>query len=161
MTEPVLDRSRIMACIGQSVPAPVPQHVGMHLEGHSGARAYALDKPIDGVRSERPAALSGKDVTAIGKLPAQLPQCPQLVAAERVNGWLAILEAPDMQRSRLAEFDLRPFQITCLGRPETVPKGFSEVRPTSWQHDRAPPLPSAPGPSTRRPIPSFLAWILS
>ena len=98
------------------------------LEGQSGARDYALDKPIDGVRSERPAALSGKDVTAIGKLPAQLPQCPQLVAAERVNGWLAILEAPDMQRSRLAEFDLRPFQITYLGRPETVPKGGQDQR---------------------------------
>jgi hypothetical protein len=62
----------------------------------------------------------------------QFTRCPQHVAAERVNGWLAILEAPDMQRSRLAEFDLRPFQITYLGRPETVPKGGQDQRGVRW-----------------------------
>ena len=78
------------------------------LEGHSGARAYALDKPIDGVRGERAAALGGKDVTAIGKLPAQLPQCLELVTAERVS---LALDA-DLSRSVIAD-ELRRAEILC------------------------------------------------
>jgi hypothetical protein len=33
-----------------------------------------------------------------------------------------------------------------------VAEGRESPAPISWQHDRAPPLPSAAGPSTRRPI---------
>jgi hypothetical protein len=66
MTEPILDCSRIIASIGQGVAASVPEHVGVNLVGESGARASALNKPIDGVRGERAAALSGKDVPLSG-----------------------------------------------------------------------------------------------
>ena len=52
MSKPILNRPRIMPRISQRVAAGMAQHVGVHPEGHSGVRAYALNKPIDGVRSE-------------------------------------------------------------------------------------------------------------
>jgi hypothetical protein len=49
----------------------------------AGALAYALDKAVDGVRGEWPAALGGEHQSAVRELPAQLAQCPDLIAAER------------------------------------------------------------------------------
>jgi hypothetical protein len=49
VTEPVLNRPRIMTRIGQRIAAAVAKHVGMNLERHSGALADALNKAIDSV----------------------------------------------------------------------------------------------------------------
>jgi hypothetical protein len=60
MTQPILNRPRVVASVGESVAAAVQQHVGVDAR-QSGARADALDQPVDGIRRERAAALGGKD----------------------------------------------------------------------------------------------------
>jgi hypothetical protein len=82
-----------MACIGQRVAASVPAH----LEGHSGARAYALDEPIDGVR--RPAALSGKDVPA-WPLDAEMAACADV---QQPLPWRSAGGSPMSWRNRAAQ----------------------------------------------------------
>jgi hypothetical protein len=69
----------------------VPQRVSMHGKRKTSALTDALYKPIDGVRCERPSALSGEHECAVRELPVQLPQSPQLVASERMNGRLVVL----------------------------------------------------------------------
>jgi hypothetical protein len=72
MTEPVLDCPRVMSGVCQSVAAAVPKHVRMDFEWETGSFADTLDKPIDLVRGEGTAALSGENVLAVRKLPLQL-----------------------------------------------------------------------------------------
>ena len=76
MAEPVLQRPRIMPCIRQSVAAGMPEHVAVNREGKAGTLANALDQPINGVGRERAAPLGREDEATVGKLPAQLPECP-------------------------------------------------------------------------------------
>ena len=57
----------------------------MNLEREAGTLADALYKAIDGIRGKRAAALGGEHKGTIRELAPQLPQCPQLVAAERVH----------------------------------------------------------------------------
>jgi hypothetical protein len=92
------------------------------------ASAHALDQAINCIGGERSAALGREDETVIGKLPPQLPQRPDLVAPERVNGRLAVLGPANMQRCRSAKLDLRPFQIADLDCPETMPEGDYDQR---------------------------------
>jgi hypothetical protein len=82
VTEPVLDAPRVVARAGQRVAAGVVQDVGVNRKGEAGARADALDEPIDGVGRERAAALGGEDEGAVSELPAQLARS-HLVAAHR------------------------------------------------------------------------------
>jgi hypothetical protein len=49
-------------------------------KGEASARADALDQPIVSVRRERAAALSREHEGAVGGLPSQLAQRPNLVA---------------------------------------------------------------------------------
>jgi TPR repeat protein len=123
MPEPVLNSARIVARIRQGVTAGVPQHVAMHLEGETGAVTDALYQPIHGVRREWSTALCSKYEGTVGKLPLQLPQGPQLVSPKRMNRWLAILCATNMQRCCPAKFHLRPFKIANLDCPKPVPVG--------------------------------------
>ena len=111
MAKPILQRPRIMPRIGQGIAARMPKHVTVNREGKARTLADPLDQPINGVGRERTAALGRKDEAALGELPAQLAQCSDFVAPKRVDARLAILDAPDVQRSRSAELDLRPFQI--------------------------------------------------
>jgi hypothetical protein len=53
MAEPILNCPRVVACIGERVAAGVPEHVHVNLEWKSGALAYALEQPIDGIGRER------------------------------------------------------------------------------------------------------------
>jgi hypothetical protein len=64
----------------------------MNQEGKGGTLANTLNKPIDGVRCERAAPLGCKDEATVGELPAQLPQCAELVATERMHRRLAVLD---------------------------------------------------------------------
>jgi hypothetical protein len=43
MAEPILDASRVVACICQGVPAAMPEHMGMNRKGESGTDADALE----------------------------------------------------------------------------------------------------------------------
>ena|SRR6476660_4895874 len=108
MAKPILQRPRIMPRIGQGIAARMPKHVTVNREGKACTLADPLDQPINGVGRERTAALGRKDEAALGELPAQLAQCPDFITAQRVNAGLAVLDAPDVQRRRPAELDLRP-----------------------------------------------------
>jgi hypothetical protein len=95
----------------------------MDRKGEAGAGTDALDEPVDGVGRERTAALGGKDERTVGELPAQLTQRPDLVAAERVRAWRAVLGAAGVERGVAAKLDLRPFQIGDLAGAQPVPGG--------------------------------------
>ena len=69
MTQPILNSPCIVSGVRQRVATPVAEHVCVHLEVEATALANALDKPIDGVRSERSATLGREDKAAIRKLP--------------------------------------------------------------------------------------------
>ena len=70
MTQPALNASRIMPCIGQRIATGMTQHVGMDREGETGTFADSLDLPIDSVGCERATTFSGKYEWAIRELPA-------------------------------------------------------------------------------------------
>jgi hypothetical protein len=72
------------------------QHVGMNQEIEARALPNAFNQPINSIRREWTVALSDKDVLRVRKLPLQLPQRPDFVAAERVNARFSILCPPDM-----------------------------------------------------------------
>ena len=96
MPKPILNSARIVPRIRQRVAAGVAQHVGVHREAKAGAPANALDKPIDGVRGERPASLGLEDKAAC-RLPMQLAQGAYLVASQRMDARLAVLSPSNMQ----------------------------------------------------------------
>src|SRR6185437_8140915 len=106
----------------------------MDREIKAGALAKAFYLPIDGVRRERPAALSLEDTVALG-FGMKRPESAHLVAAERVNARLAILDPADMQGRRSAELHLRPFQVADFRSPQAMPEGN--------QHRRRVPMPPA------------------
>jgi hypothetical protein len=112
-----------MPRIRQSVAAGVPKHVAVNREGEAGTLANTLDQPIDRVWCERAAPLGREDEATIRELPAQVPECPDLIAPQRMDAWLAVLDAADMQGSRSAELHLRPFQVAYFGSPQPVPEG--------------------------------------
>jgi hypothetical protein len=56
MAEAILSASRVVADIGQGIPARMAQHVGVDRKGKAGPLADALDEPVDRVGRERPAA---------------------------------------------------------------------------------------------------------
>jgi hypothetical protein len=85
MTQPILNSPCIVSGVRQCVAAAVPQHVRMHREVGAGTLADSLDKPIDGVRGERSAALGREHESRVGELPTNLTQCPYLVATQRVG----------------------------------------------------------------------------
>jgi hypothetical protein len=71
---------------------------------------------------EGPSPLGCEHECRLRELPAQFAQCPDFFAANRVNARLAILDAPDVQRGRPAELDLRPFQVADFTSPQPVPE---------------------------------------
>ena len=85
MSEPVLDGSGIVSGVRQCVAAAVAQHVRVDREIEASALAKPFDVPVNRVRSERAAPLSREDEAAVRELPAQLPECPDLVATERMH----------------------------------------------------------------------------
>ena len=45
-----------------------------------------------------------------------------------MDAWFAVLDAPDMQRCRSAELDLRPLQIADFRGPQAVPEANQHQR---------------------------------
>jgi hypothetical protein len=90
IAEPVLYRPGIVAGIGQGVPACVPQHVGVHRKGKTGAGADALDQPVDGVGRERAVALDGEDESRPGIAGAARAALAPRRPVERVNARLPV-----------------------------------------------------------------------
>jgi hypothetical protein len=106
----------------------VPEHVAVNLEREAGALTDALYKPIEGVGRERPAALGGEHIPAVGILPVKLAQRPEFVTTNGVSRGLAVLRAADVERGVAAPFDLTPFEVANLARPQTMPKRDQDQR---------------------------------
>jgi hypothetical protein len=50
-------------------------------------------------------------------LPAQLAERADLIAAQRMDAWLAVLDPANVERRVPTQLDLRPFEIGDLCRP--------------------------------------------
>ena len=106
MAEPVLDQARVVARIGHGIAAGVAQHVSMDPERQFGALTNSFHEAINGVRRKRPVALGLED-EGPRRVPLQLPQHAQFVAADGMHCGLAVLRPADVQRRIAAPLDLR------------------------------------------------------
>jgi len=122
VTHPVLDRTGIVALVGQRVTAAVPKHVEMDgVLGEASALGDVLELLVQGVAGERAAALGLEDVRSLG-LSVQLTQGADLVAFERVDAGAAALDALDVKHGIAGvELDLRPFEVGQLLAAQAVP----------------------------------------
>ena len=64
-------------------------------EGEASALANALDQAVHGVGCEGGSALGLQRRSRFRGMPTQLSQCPDFIAAKRVNAGLAILDLSD------------------------------------------------------------------
>jgi hypothetical protein len=91
--------------------------------------------PIDGIWCEWSASFSLEDVASRG-LALEFAKGAQLVAADGMSSWLAVLGGADVQRGGAAEFYLCPFQVADLDGAQTVPIGDEDQRgvpqPVAW-----------------------------
>ena len=85
MAKPILDRPRIVPCIGQGVAAAVTEHVAMHREIEASTLANAFDVPINRVRREWSAAFGREHKAESGNCRRSSRNALNLVAAERMN----------------------------------------------------------------------------
>src|SRR6516225_1212399 len=127
MAEPVLDQPRVMAGIGQGVAAGVAQHVGMDPKRQLGALANGLHEAVDGVSRKWTAAFGLED-EGPRRVPLQLAQHAQFIAANGMHRGLAVLGPADVQCRIAAPLDLRPLQIGDLDGPQAVPEGNQDQR---------------------------------
>jgi hypothetical protein len=128
-----------MTRIGQGIAAGVAQHVSMDPERQLGALANGLHEAVDGVRRERPPALSLEDERT-RRIPLQLAQHAQFIAPDRMNRGLAVLRPTDVQRRIATPFDLRPFQVGDFDGPQN--RG-ERPRGSGWRRGGPPQLAAA------------------
>src|SRR6516162_4637611 len=134
--KPVLDRAGVDAVIGELVAAGMPQHVKMHGKWNAGPLADDLHQPVDRIWRERRTALRGEDIAAVRVFLSKRRQHAELVAADRMDGWLALLGSANMQRGRAAELDLRPLKLAGFLGPQALAVGHDD--------EAGVPLPPAP-----------------
>ena len=134
--KPVLDRAGVDAVIGELVAAGMPQHVEMHRKRNARPLADDLDQPVDRIRREWRAALAGDDIAAVRVFLSKRRQHAEFVAADRMDGWLALLGPANMQRGRAAELDLRPLKLA----------GFLGAQAVAVGHDDEAGVPLSPAP---------------
>src|SRR6516165_2598369 len=93
---------------------------GCGLELEPGGLSSALHHPRKAGRGERRAALRGEHEGRLRFLLAlQLAQRPQLVAADGMRGWRALLDPADMQGGG-GEVHLVPTQVDQLAHPQAM-----------------------------------------
>src|SRR5215510_6429610 len=92
------------------------------------ARApMVFTRPINGVSGKRAAALGLEDEGA-RRVPLQLAQHAQFVAADGMHRGLAVFGPADVQRRIAAPLDLRPLQIGDLDGPQAVTEANQDQR---------------------------------
>src|SRR6478672_6991936 len=84
VAEPVLHEPCVMTCVGQGIAAGVAQHVSMHPERQLGALTNGLHEAVDGVRRERPPALSLED-EGTRRIPLRFAQHAHFITPDRVG----------------------------------------------------------------------------
>ncbi len=101
--------------------------MSMDPERQLGALANGFHEAVDGVRRERPPALSLEDERT-RRIPLQLAQHPQFIAPDRVKLRLAVLRPTDVWRRIATPFDLRPLQVGDVDGPATMAIGHEDQR---------------------------------
>jgi hypothetical protein len=101
VTQIGLQRPRIVALVGESIAAGVPQHVGMGLEAKARLNARPLHQARKASRGEWRAAFGREHERGLGLLFAlKPPQRPQFVAQDGVRAWGALLDPADVKGDR-------------------------------------------------------------
>jgi hypothetical protein len=68
--EVVLERSRVVAIVGELEPTGVAKHVGMDREWHLGGLPDTLDEAMEADGADRPTALGNEYVGVLGVIAA-------------------------------------------------------------------------------------------
>jgi hypothetical protein len=84
-----------IAC--QLIAGGMAQHVRMELERKTCFPPRPLDHPIEAIRCERSAAFAHEHKRRFWSLTLQLPQHPELIAANGMRAWLPALYSADMK----------------------------------------------------------------
>ena len=123
----VLNRPRIVAVIGQLVPASMAQHVGMNWKTDVCVPPRPGNHLPDAGIRQRPFALCHEDVRGFWVVALQASQCPNLRAAEWMGAGSAVLAPVHMQQP-LRKVELIPAQTDDLRHPKamTVPPTNSD-----------------------------------
>ena len=125
MAEVVLDRPRVLAVVGQLIPARVAQHVAVNAEPEAGSLTSTSDHALIPGHRERRQALGNEDVhraCPLGCFPLEPSQRPQLLPAQRMHTRHAALGATDVQLAG-GEVDIVPTQRHQLTRPQAMAVG--------------------------------------
>jgi hypothetical protein len=122
VSEVLLDRARVLALAGELESTGMPEHVRMDREGQFRELAGARNQFSRRRRRHRPFTLGHEHIRRVGIDAAQLPQCAQLDAADRVGRGEAILQSIDVNRAGL-EINLLPAQAHELRDPKPMAVG--------------------------------------
>ena len=124
----LLDRSRVVPFIRELVASRVPEHVRMDREGEFRELAGARNELACRRRRHGSAALGDKQVGRLGIVAAQLPERPNLGAADRMGRGQAVLQSRHMHQAGL-EVDLLPAHRLELRDAKAMPVGEEDERP--------------------------------
>ena len=112
----------VVALVGQRIPASVPKHVRVRLEGQLGLPARPFDNAGEASRTKRCPAFRGEHEGRLGFLLAlKPPQRPQFVSEDRMGAWGALLDPADVQGGG-GELHLIPAQVHQFGDTQAVPE---------------------------------------
>ena len=126
--EVLLDRSRVVPFVRELVAGGVPQHVRMDREGEFRELAGARNQLPGRRRRHRSAALGDEQIGRLGIVAAQLPERPELGAADRMGRGQAVLQSRHMHQAGL-QIDLLPAHRHELRDPQPMPVGEEDERP--------------------------------
>src|SRR5262245_49234815 len=108
MPEIGLDRPRILAVIGKLVAGRVPQHVAMDQEAELGGSPGPGDHALIASDAQRRAALADEHIRGRGNaLPLEPPQCPDFLAANRMDAGFPTFGTAYMQ-SAMGQVEIIP-----------------------------------------------------
>jgi hypothetical protein len=107
MAQVSLQRSGVVAVVGQLVATGVSKHMGMGFDAEIGRRRGPLDHPREAWRCQRRDALRHENEWRAGTLTLVPPQFSQLATGQRVATGRARLDSPNAQDRRF-EVDLLP-----------------------------------------------------
>jgi hypothetical protein len=136
-----LDQAQIRAALSQVIPAGMPEHVRMAMQGtQPRPLRRTIDHQPDSSRSKRPATLRGEnEIRRLRSFPLQAPQRSNFYPTQAMITIAALFRPPDMENP-LLEVELWPAGIQALAYAQSVSK---------QNHDKR-CITVTPSPLTRR-----------
>ena len=126
MAEISLQRSCVVASVGERVATGVPEHVRVCLDRQLGSDARSFNHAGEAGRREWSAALRGEHEGRLRLLFALEPaEGPQLVPEDRMCAGSALLDPADVQGGG-PEVHLLPPQVGQFGNPKAMPVGHKD-----------------------------------